>query len=179
MRSIWSSIATILVLFALLLPACGGQGADGDAVGNESGQGARDPAADEATVRSVVEAFGRQLQKVPLLAPEDILRETMKEQYSDYVTPELLAAWQADPANAPGRAVSSPWPDRIEIGAVERLTEDAYQVEGKIIEVTSVELGTDEAAATRPISLVVRWFDDRWLIDEVTVGDYDSAGGTA
>src|SRR5690606_39249822 len=76
-----------------------------------------------------------------------------------------------DPAAAPGRLVSSPWPDRIEISAVVRLPDGAYEVEGRILEVTSVEQGTDDAAAVRPVLLGVRRYDDRWLIHRVELGD--------
>ncbi|HEY8488516.1 MAG TPA: hypothetical protein VIL38_05530 [Thermaerobacter sp.] len=177
MRRIWSAAAMLLVL-SLLLVSCGAPDSPGARPGDDPQQEAPDPAAgDEAAVRSVVEAFGRQLQQVSLLAPEDEVRRSMEKHYAGYVAPELLAAWQADPLNAPGRTVSSPWPDRIEITSVKALPDGGYQVEGTLIEVTSVEQGTDEAAATRPITLVLRRFDGRWLITEVTLGDYEQAGG--
>ena len=135
---------------------------------------ASDPAASEAAaeeaVRGVVEAFGKKLQMVSLLAPEDVLRESMREHYADYVSPALLEAWLNDPASAPGRLTSSPWPDRIEIKSVEQTADDAYRVEGGIIETTSAD---GEAAAKRPVTLEVRNIEGRWLIDAAELGDYE------
>lgn len=170
------------VVAALVLAACGGP-APSDGMGSPpgaAGQESPDPAADsETAVRSVVEAFGRQLQHVPLLAPEDQVRRAIEDHYAPYVTPDLLAGWQSDPGSAPGRAVSSPWPDRIEIESVVLMPDGAYRVDGRIIEITSVEQGTDEAAAIRPVTLVVRPVGDRWLIDQVTLGDYQETGQVA
>lgn len=79
----------------------------------------------------------------------------MQENYGDYVSPALLAKWLNDPLNAPGRLTSSPWPDRIEILSIEPLSEYAYEVEGEIIEITSVEKASGGVAAKRPITFVV------------------------
>lgn len=161
-------------VLALLLAGCGWLGGAGDPGGAPGGgqESPGDAARQEAEVRRVVEEFGRRLQMVSLLGPEDQVRQAMEEHYGPYVTPQLLEAWQADPLSAPGRTVSSPWPDRIEIDAVTQLPGGDYQVDGRIIEVTSVEQGTDQAAAVRPVTLVVRRVDDRWLIDQVTLGEY-------
>lgn len=126
-------------------------------------------------VISLVENFGKTLQLVSLLAPEDVVRESIKEHYAEFVTPELLEAWQNDPQQAPGRLGSSPWPDRIEILEVEKLSDDAYQVKGEIIEITSVELQQGGVAAKRPITLEVRKTGDRWLIHAVELGEYADA----
>ena len=126
-------------------------------------------------VTSLVENFGKKLQMVSLLAPKDLVNESMKENYSDYVSQELLAKWQNDPQNAPGRMVSSPWPDRIEILNIEKISEDTYQVKGEIIEITSVEKVNGGAAAKRHITLSVKNVDNRWLINAVTLDPYEEA----
>ena len=135
---------------------------------------ASDPAASEAAaeeaVRGLVEAFGRKLQMVSVLAPEDILRASMREHYADYVSPALLEAWLNDPESAPGRLTSSPWPDRIEVRSVEKKADDAYRVEGDIIETTSAD---GEPAAKRPVTLEVRNVDGRWRIVAVEMGAYE------
>jgi hypothetical protein len=89
------------------------------------------------------------------------------------VTSELIEKWIRDPMNAPGRLTSSPWPDRIEILAIDKLAEDRYEVKGEVIEVTSTEKTEDGIAAKRPITLAVRKIDGRWLIDDVKLGDYE------
>lgn len=123
-------------------------------------------------VEQVVKDFGSKLQNVSLMAPEDVLSESMKENYGNYVSEELIEKWLSDPLNAPGRLTSSPWPDRIEITTVEKLSEDEYQVEGTIIEITSENLTDDGITAKRPITLLVKQYDGKWLIEDVTMGDY-------
>ncbi len=130
---------------------------------------------DRAAVTSLVENFGKQLQKVSLLAPEDRVEENMQENYGDCVSPELLQKWGTDPQNAPGRLTLSPWPDRIEIQTIEKLTEQSYEVKGDVIEITSIETVKGGVAAKRPITLTVYKTGKRWLIDNVTLGAYEEA----
>jgi len=128
---------------------------------------------DEEAVANLVEDFGKKLQMVSLLAPKDSVSESMQENYGSFISPMLLTKWQDDPQKAPGRMLSSPWPDRIEISSVKKLAADAYEVKGEIIEITSVEKVSGGAAAKRGISLMVKKIDNRWLIDTVTLGDYE------
>ncbi len=121
-------------------------------------------------VRSLVEDFGGKLQSVSLLAPEDILKESMEENYGQLVSQDLIEKWLEDPENAPGRLVSSPWPDRIEILAIDKLAEGKYGVEGEIVEITSNE---DEEGIGRPITLTVENIDGNWLISDVILGEYN------
>lgn len=122
---------------------------------------------------SLVENFGQKLQTVSLQAPTDIVSESMQENYGDYVSPTLLAKWQSDPQNAPGRMLSSPWPDRIESLTIEKISEDTCEVKGEIIEITSVEKVSGGVAAKRPITLVVKKMENRWLINDITLGAYE------
>ena len=131
---------------------------------------------DEQDVRALVEAFGKTLQKVSLSDPKDVVAASIKEKYSDYITSELLHKWQADPQSAPGRTVSSPWPDRIDILRMEMSDKNQYTVYGEVIEVTSVELAKGGAAAKRPVTIVVQKVNDRWLISGVTIGEYSQRG---
>lgn len=77
-------------------------------------------AAAEPEVSAVVAAFGARLKNVSLLAPD--AAEQIEAQYAGLVSDELIAAWQADPTQAPGRLTSSPWPDRIEVNAIEQVS---------------------------------------------------------
>lgn len=128
--------------------------------------------ADEAAARAVVEEFGRRLKNVSLTAPPDIVAAGMREQYGDLVLPELLERWQRDLSAAPGRVVSSPWPDRIEILAVTRTSEDAFEVKGEIIEMTSMDVVEGGFSAKQAITLVVTRSGDRWQISDVSLGEY-------
>lgn len=146
-------------------------------LGCVKGENVPQPANDEAdktAVTKVVESFGKKLQMVSLLAPKDELEKSMKENYGEYVSQELIEEWLNDPENAPGRLTSSPWPDRIEIKTVEKEEEGEYKVTGEIIEITSTEQAGG-AAAKRPITLEVEKEGERWLIDEVTLGEYEGA----
>lgn len=131
-----------------------------------------------ADVSSLVENFGKTLKMVSLTAPEEIAAKSIEENYSEYVTKELLAQWQSNPQNAPGRRLSSPWPERIEVTNVIPTNDGGYTVFATIIEVTSTELQTGGAAAKRPIMLTVIKVNDRWLISDVVVDSIaDNASG--
>ncbi|HWQ89024.1 MAG TPA: hypothetical protein VN374_03525 [Desulfitobacteriaceae bacterium] len=146
---------------------------------NSQNGGNKEPAAndeaDKKAVASLVENFGKKLQMVSLLAPSDIVRQSMQDNYGTLVTPALLEKWQNDPQNAPGRMVSSPWLDRIEILTNEKSAEGSYEVKGEIIEITSVEQSSGGVAAKRPITLSVKKIGNSWLIDNVTLGPYAEA----
>ena len=130
-------------------------------------------------IRTLVEAFGKRLQRVSLSAPKDTVAASIKENYSDYVTSELLQKWLADPQSAPGRALSGPWPDRIDILRLETGDKNQYTVQGEIFEVTGVELAGGGAAAKRPVTIVVQKVNGRWLISSVTTGEYAQRGPVA
>lgn len=131
---------------------------------------------DEEAIAGLVGAFGSKLQTVSLLAPGDILKENIQESYGDFVSSTLLEEWLSDPQNAPGRLVSSPWPDRIEMLSLEKLSEAAYEVKGEIIEITSAEEASGGIAAKRPVTLVVEKIEDSMLITAVTLGAYEETG---
>lgn len=130
---------------------------------------------DEAAVATLVEEFGRKLKLVSLLAPKEVAGRSIQENYGGLVAPALLAEWQKNPQDAPGRMVSSPWPERIEIQDIKRVSESEFEVSGEIIEVTSVEMASGGAAARRPVTLKVEKVEGRWLITEVKLGAYQEA----
>jgi hypothetical protein len=70
-------------------------------------------AGEETAVRDLVDNFGKKLRNVSLLAPD--AAQELQKQYAEFVSPVLLETWMKDVSKAPGRKVSSPWPDRIEI----------------------------------------------------------------
>jgi hypothetical protein len=125
------------------------------------------PSPADTDAAQIVEAFGKKLQAVSLLSPN--VAEEMTREYAEYVSPDLLRQWISDPALAPGRMVSSPWPDRIEVLSVSKISEGQYSVTGEIIEVTSSELASGGAANKIPVQVVVRWIDGRWWITEFEV----------
>jgi len=78
----------------------------------------------------------------------------------------LLTLWLRDPSQAPGRFVSSPWPDRIEIVSLAQEAPDRFRVTGFIVEVTSMELVSGGAANKVPVVLTIQKEQGRWLITE-------------
>jgi hypothetical protein len=125
-----------------------------------------------AKVENIVRGFGSKLKMVSLLAPDDLLKESMNENYGKLVTKELIEKWIKNPSEAPGRAVSSPWPERIDIESSERVSDNKYKIKGFIIEVTSAEKASGEIAAKREITLEVEKIDGSWIISNVVLGNY-------
>jgi hypothetical protein len=111
-----------------------------------------------------VENFGKRLQSVSLQSPRTA--QEIKEQYSEFVSSALLEVWLNDVLDAPGRIVSSPWPDRIEITTLAWRSPDEYVITGYIVEVTSKEVVSGGAAARIPVRIVVQKSEGHWLITE-------------
>jgi len=121
-------------------------------------------AAEETAIRTLVENFGMKLQNVSLQAPD--AAQEIEQQYSEFVSPVLLDRWIKDISKAPGRIVSSPWPDRIEITTLSQTDPDTFDITGNVIEVTSTEVGSSAAAARLPIHIVVQRAQESWLISD-------------
>jgi hypothetical protein len=122
----------------------------------------REEALGDASARSVVEAFGQTLKNVPLTGTDAIAREAIEQQYAPFVTPELLAAWLANPDTAPGRLTSSPSPDRLTIATVETQGRGRV-ITGEVIMVTSADT-VAEPVDTVPFTAQVVPTDSGWKI---------------
>ncbi len=119
---------------------------------------------DENEVTKLVADFGSRLKKVSLLAPEDIVKNSLQENYGDLVSPALMAEWKSNLHHVPGRLTSSPWPERIEIVGMDKLSNTRYQIKGDIIEVTSVEMLNNGVASRQSIILEAEKMENGWLI---------------
>lgn len=137
-------------------------------------------------VQNLVETFGKRLQNVSLLASQDALRRSLEDNYGHLVSsPQvMIAQWVAealdDPTKVPGRLTSSPWPDRIEILSVNKISEYVYEVKGEVIEITSKETTSDPTK--RSITILVekrRDLGNRFVISGVTLGSYENAQTTS
>lgn len=117
-----------------------------------------------ADVLAVMTTFGERMQNVPLTADPEVAKEAITEQYRSLVTGMLLAEWRDDPARAPGRRASSPWPVRIEPLTLAQNPDGSYQVTGRVIEITSEELVKGGAAETYDIETQVVKQDKTWRI---------------
>jgi hypothetical protein len=112
-----------------------------------------DGAAKGAT--DLVRAFGQSLQNVWLIMSPDTVAAEIQRAYAPFVSPQLLAFWMTAPDHAPGRRVSSPWPDHIDVVSAEVQPDGAVQVTGRIIEMTSTEIGTGRNAGAYPVAITV------------------------
>ena len=179
---LWGAVTVALIAFGtLVLPHLWGNGGATPPVSPNpsTAMPAPDPTPaptptpdPEQAVRDLVGGFGARLKDVSLTAPADIAGQSIRDSYGPYVSPQLLAQWLDDPASAPGRQVSSPWPDRIDIRSVMALSDTDYEVKGDIIEVTSAEMETGGAAAKQPITLRAAQVKGEWRITAVDLGAY-------
>ena len=132
----------------------------------------------DRAVRRVVTLFGARMQTVSLLVPDSLAASRVQEAYGTLVTPDLLSDWMARPTAAPGRRVSSPWPDRIEVKSVTPSGSDEYLVTGSLIYESSASGQSVGRAATQPVRLHVRrGGDGGWRISmfEQSVADGDAS----
>jgi hypothetical protein len=130
---------------------------------------------DQGSVEVLVENFGSKLKMVSLLAPDAAAQ--IQTQYAPYVSTELLQKWEADPSTAPGKEVSSPWPEKINIVSITKVDDNTYTVEGNVIEVTSAPSNSAAAtqpAAVYPVSMQVHKIDrsGEWFITSFQKGAY-------
>ncbi|MGH8160900.1 MAG: hypothetical protein ACRESR_01880 [Gammaproteobacteria bacterium] len=120
-----------------------------------------------AAARRVVIRFGERLKSVDTLAPRDLVRRAMRRNYGDLVTGELLRDWLANPKSAPGKTVSSPWPQSIEIERIRCSTAGHCEASGYVRYVTSVEMTHGGAFWKRSITLDLLREQSGWRISRV------------
>ncbi|MCL6611084.1 MAG: hypothetical protein K6T66_06045 [Peptococcaceae bacterium] len=168
----------LVLLLSVSLFGCANGNNGGQQEGQPKEKQQQNQGSEKEAVAGLVEDFGRRLQKVSLQAPGEVIYKSMQENYGGLVYPSLIEEWARDPQNAPGRVVSSPWPDHIEILSIEKASESAYEVKGQIIEMTSVEMASGGVAARRPITLVVGKAENRWVITAVKIGAYEDTNAT-
>jgi nitrate/nitrite-specific signal transduction histidine kinase len=131
-------------------------------------QNAATTIADESSVRLQTTQFGSSIQKVSLSAPDAL--NQMVSAYAPYASSSLLASWQNNKSFAPGKGLSSPWPDRIEIQSVTKQSNGTYVVEGNVIEVTSQEVTHGGIAAQFPVTITFTKYPSGWLMTDYKPG---------
>ncbi|HUO50109.1 MAG TPA: hypothetical protein VMU25_00850 [Candidatus Paceibacterota bacterium] len=112
-------------------------------------------------VSSLVTSFGKQLQKVSVLSPD--ASSTMATVYGAYASPQLLHDWQKNPATAPGRTTSSPWPDHIDITSINPQG-SGFIVNGNIVLMTSNETAHGGNAGLIPVVMLILNQNGKWQI---------------
>jgi hypothetical protein len=119
-------------------------------------------------VREVVERLGERLKRVSLQAPDTVVVRAIRQVYAPYVTADLLEKWTSQPESAPGRDVSSPWPDRIEVRSVHTAGPETCHVEAEVVYESSAP-SVQGAALRTPVRLMVRK-DEDWRVNAYDVG---------
>lgn len=112
-------------------------------------------------VAEFVTEFGTELNQIPLSASPAEATAAMEARYKIYVSPELLASWEADIANAPGRINGKPDPVGIRVSSVRNVGIGSYVVKGYIL----YGEGSDKTEGER-VTLGVDRDGDRWEIIE-------------
>lgn len=157
----------MILAAAIVLAACSSSQAPQQPAASASASAPASPSTDAAEVRSVVERFGKRMQKISTLAPEDAVREEFPKVYAGLLSPELFDAWRAHPDQVVGREGSSPWPQQIEIDDVECAGGDMCRVKGRVDYVTSNEVTHGGVFMRRPITLDVAHTSLGWRITTV------------
>jgi hypothetical protein len=121
------------------------------------------PDCEEPGVREVVERLGERMAQVSLQGPDSQVVHEVREAYAGIASEGLLASWTTAPRSAPGRLVSSPWPDRIEIDSVSRSDAGSCRVEGDIVLVSSADAARTGEATRQPVTVWVT-HQGAWLI---------------
>lgn len=116
---------------------------------------------DARLASTTVAAFGREEQYTQLNAPDAASQIT--KNYGPYVVPSLLSQWQSDPQSAPGRVVSSPWPDHIIVHSVTQ-TAQGYEVLGTLYLLSSVNRTQGGYQFADPIVIELVKQGGAWLI---------------
>lgn len=131
----WRPLPHAAIALLIGLAACG------EGEGSRTDRAASQPDCFDPVVRETVVHLGERLRQVSLLAPDSLLRPEIQSAYGEFVTPALLARWMEDPSSAPGRQVSSPWPERIEVSAVEPAGDGGCRVRGEVVYSASADPG--------------------------------------
>jgi hypothetical protein len=121
--------------------------------------------------RQVVEQLGKRMRMVSLLAPDSIVTRELRDSYGALVTPALLSLWQKSKATVPGRQVSNPWPNRIEINALTPGSD--CQVEGDVVYVTTED--TTVEVERRKFVLQMKEDASGWRVNAFDWGNTRSA----
>lgn len=163
-----------LVLVVLVLAACADGGTrNADAPAQDDPVPAVTCGEDE--VRALVATFGQRLRQVSVLAPDSIVEREMRTAYGTLATQELLNRWIAAPRTAPGREVSSPWPQRIDVVSVVEAGTARCRVAGEIVLVTGTGNGSDTEVAREPVTLELKRQADGWRVSRFTRTAADGA----
>jgi hypothetical protein len=119
--------------------------------------------------------FGARLKDVDITAPDQDMMTAVDFNLKQFITDRLYQAFVQDKSKIPGRTVSSPWPEGIEIVSVQRLDNGSYTVVGNQIMMDSDALAHGGNDGETPITLTLKKVNGTWLIDDVVGGTQPKA----
>ena len=125
---------------------------------------------DMNAIYQVVGEFGARLKDVDITAPNQNIITAVDFNLKGFITNRLYQVFVQDKIRIPGRYVSSPWPERIEIASVQMLDSGSCTVNGSQIVMTDDTLAHGGNAGEEPITLTLKKVNGIWLIDDVTGG---------
>jgi orotate phosphoribosyltransferase-like protein len=127
-------------------------------------------AADINAIYQVVGEFGARLKDVVITTSDQDVITAVDFNLKQLITGRLYQVFVQDKIRIPGRYVSSPWPERIEIASVQMLDSGFYTVNGSQIVMTDDTLAHGGNAGETPITLTLKKVNGAWLVDDVTGG---------
>ena len=148
-----------IIIIVVVVVVVAGATVVGSILGSAAGTNSQ--SSQKAAASSTVAAFGQTLQQVSIMAPD--ASSTIASAYAPYVDPTLLAQWEADPTSAPGRVVSSPWPDHIQINSISPQGA-GYVVDGDLVFMTSDNTEHGGNAGTAPVVILLENENGSWMI---------------
>jgi hypothetical protein len=131
--------------------------------------------ADINAIYQVVGEFGARLKDVDITASDQDMMTAVDFNLKQLVTDRLYQMFVQDKATIPGRYVSSPWPERIQINSVQKLDSGSYTVQGGLVLMTDDNVAHGGNAGEASVTLTLKKVNGTWLIDDVVGGTQPSA----
>jgi hypothetical protein len=112
---------------------------------------------DEQVVRDRVAQFATKFELVQVTAAKAVAVKAIKDNYSSFVSPEVLAIWEKNPAQAPGRTTAAVSAQKIEVKEIIKKDDGSYEVQGEIMETSTNKL-------LSLVAMKLRNEDGQWII---------------
>jgi hypothetical protein len=126
--------------------------------------------ADVNAIYQVVGEFGARLKDVDINASDQDIMTAVDFNLKQFITDRLHQVFVQDKIRIPGRYVSSPWPERIEINSIQMLDSGSYTIHGSQVVMTDDTVAHGGNAGEEPITLTLKKVNGIWLIDDVIGG---------
>jgi len=126
--------------------------------------------ADINAIYQVVGEFGARLKDVVITTSDQDVITAVDFNLKQLITDRLYQVFVQDKIRIPGRYMSSPWPERIEIASLQMLDGGSYTVHGSQVMMTDDTVAHGGNAGEEPITLTLKKVNGIWLVDDVIGG---------